>query len=597
MSVEDELFGIRMELKNQREVVSGLKEVDRAQKGVTSSTTKTGVAAERAEKKTSRLGTAFAGLGTKAKWALGFLGVSGVFALESAVHETENLAMATSGLSRNFGFSTNVASRWAAVMHSREVDPKALSQAFGTLSAKMVEAAREGGTSLTAFHLLGLTQEDVAHGARDYQWGLLRVADALGEAEGGSKRAAAAKALLGKGFQTLTPLFSEGAEGLKEQLHWADEYGVTLSTTTKDGLMEMVTGQRELKVASLGLQVALTRALMPAIEGGENQVKEFIKTLNDPNLTTDEKIHRIEEQFLGLEDTLIEIVTDALPRVAEHGGELGVKLAGAVVHGFLESDVQGKIVISAWMLHAMGGLGAVSALGGQIGRMLAFSIAAALFPRLAEEFAITGSIGLMIKNRWLAMGEMGGRVFVGGLILGAALLGYELGKYIATKHPDTAEAFRRWGINAGQNFVNGMIEAVQFGLDLIADKLDDANFLAFAGVDAPNAPTIGHVNWEEIGKREPGKPGSGQVGWDEVPEGAGKEHIPPQHSPRERHEHHRHGHGASGRGRAAGASRDVGRLPRRGDRVLQPIHTQLLVDGRTLAEIVRHHVISDEALG
>jgi hypothetical protein len=559
MGVEEELFAIRMELKGQREAVTGIRAVSEEEQRLRKETEHTGRASEKAEKKTSRLGASFAALGTKAKWALGFLGVGGVFALERAVHESEDLALATSGLSRNFGFATNVASRWAAVMHSREVDPKALSQAFGTLSSKMVDAARKGGTSLTAFHLLGLTQEEVEHGAKNFQWGLLRVADALGEAEGGSKRAAAAKALLGKGFQTLTPLFSEGAEGLKEQLHWADEYGVTLNTTTKDGLMEMVKGQRELKVASLGLQLALTKALMPAIHGGEEELKEFIKTLNDPDLTADQKIRRIERQFLHLEDALIQVITEALPRVAEHGGELGVKLAAAFWHGFQESDLQGKLVMGAWLVHAFGGTDYLKGRMGRLGRTAGGSFGKGMLAGLVASFVL-----------WEVFNELFDRA----------------------SHQQKQAAYR-FGLKTGEWIVNGMVHLVNIGIERINEMLDEANLAAFAGVDAPNIGLVGEVDWR--GERPPPEtyPDPTQP---LTPHGT----FVPSGPEIERHPSHHKGHHGDHRNPPGPHRRPVnspGRsLPGGGQRVLE-LHTHLHVDGREMAEVVRHHVLADEALG
>jgi hypothetical protein len=297
-----------MKLVGDRVVVTGTDKVSKSVKGLGKATTETSAKQRYAERTNSRLTTSYKKLGSAARWGLGFLGVGGVLAVESSIHATEELGKATSSLTRNYGFATNVASRWAGVMAARESDPKALTQALGTLSTKMVTAGREGGKSLTAFHLLGISQEEVAKGAKNFEWGLLRVADALGKEAGSSKRSAAAKALLGKGFQLLTPLFSEGVKGLKEQLHWADKYGVTLSTKTNDSIMEMVSAQRENKVAMLGLQLSLTKALMPAIHAGDEELQKFIATLNDPHLTAEQKISRISHQFLMLEDDLIHVI-------------------------------------------------------------------------------------------------------------------------------------------------------------------------------------------------------------------------------------------------------------------------------------------------
>jgi hypothetical protein len=78
------------------------------------------------------------------------------------------------------------------------------------------------------------------------------VADGFGKLHGGTKRQAAAQVLLGRGYQTILPLFTEGTKSLKEQLHWADEYGVTLNKKTLEPIEKLTKAQRELKVANSG---------------------------------------------------------------------------------------------------------------------------------------------------------------------------------------------------------------------------------------------------------------------------------------------------------------------------------------------------------
>lgn len=421
MANEEELLAIRMELRDQAKVVTGIKEVVGAEKGLGSQTEKTGKAAEKSAKHTDVLGKAYSTMGAKAKFAFGILGVSGAFAIEKGIHNTEELAKTTSGLVRNFDLQNNVASRWGAIAYGRDIDTKALGMTFGTLSTKLTTAAREGGKALLPFHQLGLTQEDAAKGAHNFEWGIMRVAKALGEEEGGAKRAAAAKALLGKGSATLLPLFAEGAEGLRENLHLADEYGVTLSGSATEGIMEMVASQRELKIAQLGLQVSMTKALMPAIEAGEDQVKEFIKTLNDPDLTAEQKTARIAHQFLTLENDLFRILESMAPHIADQAGKLGLKLAGSLWHAFINSDPLGKLIIGGWLLTKMGGLPMIGSLGAKVGGKLASSLGWKFLETVAPYFA--AEVG--VEGLGAALGsQMGGlkTLFAGnGKILGAAM--------------------------------------------------------------------------------------------------------------------------------------------------------------------------------
>ncbi len=500
MGVEDELIKIRMELEGQAQTVAGIKETVEAEKGLGTQTKKTGDAAEKSAKKQLSLSRAYGDLHTKAKLALGFLGVGGLFAVESAIHSTEELGKTTAGLVRNFDLQNNVASRWGAIAYARGIDSKALGMTFVTLSTKLTAAAREGGKALLPFHQLGLSQEDAAKGAHNFEWGIMRVAQAFGEEEGGAKRAAAAKALLGKGYATLLPLFSEGAEGLQEQLHWADEYGVTLSGSTTDAIMEMVTSQRELKMAQLGVQVSMTRALMPAIEAGEDQVKEFIKTLNDPNLSAEQKVRRIEEQFEGLERDLIRVIERALPQVAEHAGQLGLMMAGAVWHGFIHTNFEGKLLISAWLLKAMGGDALIKAQAARVGGMIGRKVGTEI------------GVGIV-----------------------AAVIGYEIYEHLSE---GTKQAVYDWAVNAGQNFVNGLIKVINVAIQEINQTLDDANALAVFGVEAPNIGEVGEVNFHDpVKQQEERAHRLMEEGFIEGP--GGKPVRPGGHIDHPKHQHHK----------------------------------------------------------
>jgi hypothetical protein len=412
-----ELLEIKMRMVGAKTVAEEARLAGKGIERVGKGSTLQGIASGKAAKKTSLLGRAYGGLKSSAKLAFGAIAVGGVFALRSAITATTSLAKTTSALSRNLGITTQEASRWGAVAEARGIDTKAMQTSFAILSSKFVEAGRKGGTALTLFHQLGITQKELTAHAGKFNWALLRSAKALGEEKGGTVRMTAAKALLGKGYQSILPLFSEGTKGLKEQLHWADKYGVTLSGKTTNQVMEFVNAQRQSKVALLGLKISLATALMPALKAGEGQLQEFIATLNSNKLSGSEKIVKIGKQFEGIEDTLIGVITAALPKVAEQGGMLGVKLAGAVVKGFLHANTFGKLVIGTWVFKFFGGFSALSKLGGKMARALGRKFLETLAPYFAAEAGVEG-IGSALAS------QMGGlkTLFRGkGKILGSAM--------------------------------------------------------------------------------------------------------------------------------------------------------------------------------
>lgn len=540
---KNELIEIRMKLLGARQVA---EEAEKGSKGISS----VGKAATRSSKETSKaskattiLSGSYSKLGKAARYGVGFLGAGGLFALKDAVENTEELSKTTTGLNRNLGLSTQAASRWGAVFHSREIDAKAGMMSFTILGKRMVEAARKGGTALTPFHQLGLSQEDAAKGAKNFQWGLLKVADALGKARGGSVRQAAASALLGKGYATILPLFSEGTKGLKEQLNWADKFGVTLSGKTNKGLTEMIQAQRENKVAMLGLQVSMTKALMPAIKGGDDQLQEFIATLNSPKLSAAQKITRIQKQFEGLEDDLVNAITKALPKIAENGGVLGLKLAEAVWEGFRHSNFLGKLVIAAWIFKAFGG------------EALVMSGARKVGTRIGAEMGLG-----------LATGATG------------AFIAYEIWEHLSES---TRIGIHRWAVNAGQNFVNFFIDIVNEGITEINDTLNNANVLAAVGVDAPQIGEVGKVNFHNGVERQEHQTENLPAGSINGPGGSvigpkGNIIIPAPH----------HAH-----------QKKSPTSKRRQDAFFSPtIHTHVEIDGREVARAVTRAAEDEQAL-
>lgn len=560
MASKNDLIEIRMKLLGAREVAEGTGLAKKGIKGVGEATRGTSRESTKAAKANSVLTRSYGALGKAVKYGIGILGVTGVFALQQAVTNTEELAKTTTGLNRNLGLSVKVGSEWAAVAHARGIASTALNMGFTKLGRSFVEANRKGGTARTALNQLGITQAQTEKGAKDFSYALDLVADKFGAAKAGPQRQAAAMALLGKGYSTVLPLFASGSKGLQEQLKWADKYGVTLDGKTNDALMDMVNAQRESKVAMLGLQVTLTKALMPAIEGGEEQLQKFIAVLNDDDLTRTEKITHIQKMFENLEDTLIEVITEALPKVAEGGGKLGIALAGAVWTGFKNSDALGKFVISAWLLKYMGGGALIATVAGKAGAAIGKGLMKALFPYLAAELAASGSLSNFLQYRFKSMGTLSGRAFAVGVVAGIFLLAAWIGVELAKRLPEsTQRAIHNWGWNAGENFINALVDSINYGLD-------KANLLSFLGVDAPN---LHHVDFSG---HHMGAPVNGPTG----PHG-------PTGGPQGR------GRGAKGPPGPKGPTGKRDQTPRRDLSTLFNPRLQLFIDGKEVAIAVKRH--------
>lgn len=195
----------------------------------------------------------------------GFLAVVGGFALvEKSVHTTEQFAHEVAGLQKNFGLSKKAASEWGAVMQARGVDSKKLAISFKSLSTAVAAGAAGSKTSTRLFGQLGISQKSLKANGNDLNKVLGLVSDGLEKLPAGTNKAAIMAKLFGRSWLQIAPLIRGGSKAMKEQLGTADKYGATLTGSGKS-VEKMIEQQREFKLASMGLQLQLGQALIPAI--------------------------------------------------------------------------------------------------------------------------------------------------------------------------------------------------------------------------------------------------------------------------------------------------------------------------------------------
>jgi hypothetical protein len=245
-----------------------------------------GTAAGRAEAKSRRFGRTQLGVSksmgkvrgsvfgaAKGVLALGaaYVGASGI---KSSVDTTEELARTTISLHKNLGLSVEKASEWAAVARSRDIDTKALNMSFGTLSKNIEGASKAGSSQAQIFDKLGVSQKTVASG--DFNAVLGETADRLKAMGPGAERTALTMKLFGRGWQTVVPLLRDGSSEMNQQLALARKYGATFHGHTIKSLNEFIQAQRESKIATMGLQIAVGTTLIPVLTKGLGVFSKFV---------------------------------------------------------------------------------------------------------------------------------------------------------------------------------------------------------------------------------------------------------------------------------------------------------------------------------
>jgi len=242
--------------------------------------------------------------GAAAGMAAGFASIN---AAKDAVNTTEELGHATLKLHNSFGLSIKSAGEFAAVMRARNVDSKQGAQAFKTLASNVVNAENGSKGAIQTFKLLGISVKDLK--GKDFAGQLGLVSDGLKKVGPGVDKVRAASGLLGRGWQTLTPLLSGGSAAMRQQLDLASRYGATLGGKTVKQVEAMIEAQRKQKLAMMGIQVSLGSALLPLFVKATTAFSGFVLGVREGTGAGGRFRDKVTEIWRSVKPTIDAIVT------------------------------------------------------------------------------------------------------------------------------------------------------------------------------------------------------------------------------------------------------------------------------------------------
>lgn len=282
MSTHEEWVDIRIQLRDAQRFIAQTTEAG-------ASTQRLGTEAEVAGAKANRGGRGFQMFGRHAAAmtkggvlggirrigsgyfhaAKGILAAGAAFAgyegAKKAIENTDALAQSTIRLTKNSKFDVETASRWAAVATARGIDANRLGQTLAKLS-KTVEGGLHGQkASVAVWEQMGITQQDLMNSGKDMPGFLGLIADRFQKMGPGTQRTALAQQLFGRSWQTLIPLLRDGSGALNKQLDLAHKYGAEFNDAGLGGVEGFIQKQREMKFATLGLQISFAKFLIPAL--------------------------------------------------------------------------------------------------------------------------------------------------------------------------------------------------------------------------------------------------------------------------------------------------------------------------------------------
>ncbi|HET7588591.1 MAG TPA: phage tail tape measure protein [Solirubrobacterales bacterium] len=141
------------------------------------------------------------------------------------------------------------------------------------------------------------------------------------------------------------------------------------------------------------VEIQIYKGAAPALKDLAGEATEALnrvgKVFNNPSLSNSEKIqkaasiisHELSRMWdrYHVGDHLIEgldkFLNDAVPRIAEGAGKLGLEFAKGFVEGFTHADLLGKLVMGSWLLNFIGGKAPFIAIGKSLGKTIGINLA------------------------------------------------------------------------------------------------------------------------------------------------------------------------------------------------------------------------------
>jgi hypothetical protein len=204
------------------------------------------------------------------------------FAVEQIAHFVEKMAEASEvalHTAMTFGLTVGEVQRMGAEATLAGVPAEALATAMQRLDKAFATAKQGGKQQAAAFKEMGVDIQ-----GSYTQTELLKNALAgLSTMDAGPAKVAAAMAVFGRNIQAIGPLLNMTAEQIAENSRLVTEYGAVNEEAALKGAA-LAEGMNQNKVAGMGLKLALTDALAPAmtevVDGLNGMIRGFVASYN-----------------------------------------------------------------------------------------------------------------------------------------------------------------------------------------------------------------------------------------------------------------------------------------------------------------------------
>jgi len=248
--------------------------------------------------------------------AAAFAGLFIVNWARNAAQEVASLGDRLKDLSDRTGVSTSALQR---LEHAAELSGASLGDietGLRRLQASLVGASEDGEASAKEFDRLGISVRDSNGEMKNATTLLFEIADGMKNLKTDAERTTVATKLLGRGGMTLIPLLKGGSEALREMFGEMDALGGIMSTDMIRISDDYSDNQRRLRVAMLGVKMAVAKHLLPWLVKLQENFLEFWKANKEGIRKFIDNATRLVKTVWGMSKIFYRLVA-ALPAVAK----------------------------------------------------------------------------------------------------------------------------------------------------------------------------------------------------------------------------------------------------------------------------------------
>ena len=274
--------------------------------------------------------------------ALGAAAVATGKKLWDMANETAKAGDEIDKQSQKLGVSAENYQKLSYAMERCGADVDDFKKGAANISKSLASVADGADESATAIGQLGVSLKKTDGTMRSTEDVLLDTIAALADMDDETERNAAANEIFGKSYQELAPLLNSGADGIRELMDEAEQYGMVMSDDAVKASAAFEDSLTKLKGTLGGIKNNLGAALLTPLT-------TLVDGFSDLAAGVDGSEQKISDGINGIVETITKIVpkaTEAITKLAlelakpenvEMLLEAGVTMVGAIIDGVVQA--------------------------------------------------------------------------------------------------------------------------------------------------------------------------------------------------------------------------------------------------------------------